>query len=77
MNTQLTNRRQFLKRVGAASILAGTIEASQGLAAEGKEKLALDGGTPVRKTMLSSGAYGPQFYDDVEKQELIEVLQSR
>jgi len=77
MNTQLTNRREFLASVGAASILAGTIGASQGLAAEGQEKLAIDGGTPVRKSMLGSGAFGPQFYDDVEKQELIEVLESR
>jgi 8-amino-3,8-dideoxy-alpha-D-manno-octulosonate transaminase len=77
MNTPLTNRRQFLRSVGAASILAGTIEASQGLAAESKEKLVIDGGTPVRKTPLGSGPYGPQFYDDVEKNELLDVLTSK
>jgi hypothetical protein len=70
MNTQVTNRREFLAgvgAVGAASILAGSIGTSEGLAAEGKEKLAIDGGTPVRKNQLGSGPYGPQFYDDVEK----------
>ena len=80
MNSQETNRREFLATVGAvgaASILAGPIGASEGLAAEGKEKLALDGGTPVRKNMLGTGCYGPQFYDDVEKNELLEVLASR
>ncbi len=46
-------------------------------AAEGAEKLAIDGGTPVRKTPLGSGPFGPQFYDDVEKQELLDVLASR
>ena len=43
----------------------------------GQEKLAIDGGTPVRKTALHSRPYGPQFYDDVEKQELLEVLESK
>jgi 8-amino-3,8-dideoxy-alpha-D-manno-octulosonate transaminase len=73
---QETNRREFLTTVGAvgaASMLAGP----QCLAAEGKEKLAIDGGTPVRKSVLGSGSYGTQFYDDVEKNELLEVLASR
>lgn len=80
MNSQETNRREFLATVGAlgaASILSGSIGASSGLAAEGKEKLAIDGGAPVRKAMLGAGCYGPQFYDDVEKNELLEVLASR
>jgi 8-amino-3,8-dideoxy-alpha-D-manno-octulosonate transaminase len=76
------NRRNFLKTVGAvgaASILAEAGGGPRSLAAEGqgKEKLAIDGGTPVRKKPLHSQPYGPQFYDDVEKQELAEVLQSR
>ncbi|HUT88350.1 MAG TPA: DegT/DnrJ/EryC1/StrS family aminotransferase [Thermoguttaceae bacterium] len=76
----MKNRREFLATVGAAggaSILAGSGGARKSLAAEGKEKLAIDGGTPVRKTPLHSRPYGPQFYDDVEKQELIEVLESK
>ncbi len=80
MNRAMTSRREFLETigaVGAASILAGSGGARAGFAAEGKEKLAIEGGTPVRKSPLHSRPYGPQFYDDVEKQELIDVLESR
>lgn len=76
----MKNRRDFLATVGAAgaaSILVGSGGTGASLAAEGKEQLAVDGGTPVRKGLLSSRPYGPQFYDDVEKQELLEVLDSR
>jgi len=77
MNHPKQNRRQFLASVSAAPILAGSIGASVSLTAEGKEKLAIDGGTPVRKTPLGWKFYGPQFYDDIEKRELVEVLESR
>lgn len=73
-NHKLPNRRQFLETVGAlsaATLLAGAATA------RGAEKLAIDGGSPVRKAALHSRPYGPQFYDDVEKQELIDVLESR
>jgi len=74
------NRREFLATVGAAgaaSMLAGSAGAARSHGAEAQEQLAIDGGTPVRKSMLGSRPYGPQFYDDVEKQELLEVLDSR
>ena len=74
----MKNRREFLSTLGAASVgsmIVGT--ATAGFAAGGKEKLAIDGGTPVRKTPLGYKAYGPQFYNDVEKRELLEVLESR
>jgi 8-amino-3,8-dideoxy-alpha-D-manno-octulosonate transaminase len=80
MNEPMKNRRQFLKTVGvagAASVLAGPSGTGSSQAAEAPEKLAIDGGTPVRKNVLGSRPYGPQFYDDVEKRELIEVLESR
>jgi 8-amino-3,8-dideoxy-alpha-D-manno-octulosonate transaminase len=80
MNEPMRNRREFLATVGAtgaASILVGAGGARRSLAAEGQERLAIEGGTPVRKTPLYSRPYGPQFYDDVEKRELIEVLESR
>ncbi len=76
----MKNRREFLATVGAAggaSILVGAGGTRASLPAEGTEKLAIEGGTPVRKTQLRSRPYGPQFYDDVEKQELIEVLESK
>jgi len=80
MNRAMTNRREFLETigaVGAASMLAGSGGARASFAAEGKEKLAIEGGTPVRTKPLHSRPYGPQFYDDVEKQELLGVLESR
>jgi 8-amino-3,8-dideoxy-alpha-D-manno-octulosonate transaminase len=74
------SRREFLATVGAvgaASVLAGPGGTRRSRAAEAGEKLAIDGGTPVRTSQLHYRPYGPQFYDDVEKQELIEVLESR
>ena len=80
MNMPMKGRREFLATVGAAgtaSIVAGSAKAVASLAAEGGEKLAIDGGAPVRKNQLHYQPYGPQFYDDVEKQELIGVLESK
>lgn len=76
----MKNRREFLSTVGAvggASLLLGLGKTGSGHAAEAAEKLAVDGGTPVRKDTLNPQAYGPQFYDDVERKELLEVLESR
>ena len=70
MHEQKKNRREFLATVGAASaasILVRPGEVRGAAAPEGKSRLAIDGGTPVRKKALSSPPYGPQFYDDVEK----------
>ena len=80
MDLQEANRREFLASLGAAgaaAVLAGSPGGSRAQAAEAIEKLAVDGGTPVRKSVLSTGPTGPQFYDDVEKNELLEVLASR
>lgn len=77
MSQPATSRRSFLQTIGSASILvgAGVPLASHG--AEAEQRLALDGGTPVRTSLLSSRPYGPQFYDEVEKRELIDVLESK
>ena len=75
----MKNRRDFLATVstaGVASIVAGG-GAPRSFAASAAERLAIDGGTPVRKSQLRYRPYGPQFYDDVEKQELIDVLESK
>jgi 8-amino-3,8-dideoxy-alpha-D-manno-octulosonate transaminase len=80
MKAQTTSRRKFLETVGAAgaaSMLAGSLGTRAGLPAEPPEKLALDGGAPVRKDRLGARPYGPQFYDDAEKQGLLDVLESR
>jgi 8-amino-3,8-dideoxy-alpha-D-manno-octulosonate transaminase len=79
MHEPIRTRREFLQTVGAlgaASVFTGSSEARANFA-EGKEKLAIHGGSPVRKSALHSRPYGPQFYDDVEKQELLEVLESK
>ena len=76
----MKSRREFLSTVGAAggaSFLLGFGNTESSRGAEGGEKLAIDGGEPVRKSLLSSRPYGPQFYDDVEKRELLDVLESR
>lgn len=39
--------------------------------------LALNGGTPVRSTMLEARNPGPQYYDDEERREVLDVLESR
>ena len=59
-----------------ASLLAESA-GTQTAAAADPEKLAMDGGTPVRKNLLRHRPYGPQFYDDIEKNGLIEVLESK
>jgi len=77
MSEPVTNRRKFLETIGTASLLMGSGAPLRSLAAGAEQKLALDGGQPVRKNRLGSRPYGPQFYDDVEKRELLEVLESR
>ncbi|MBN1852441.1 MAG: aminotransferase class I/II-fold pyridoxal phosphate-dependent enzyme [Pirellulales bacterium] len=77
MNESQRSRRQFLKAVGASSLIAGVAGAGASLGAEGNEKLAIDGGRPVRKTLLGYQAYGPQFYNEVERREILEVLDSK
>jgi 8-amino-3,8-dideoxy-alpha-D-manno-octulosonate transaminase len=80
MKEPMKNRREFLATVGAvgaASMFVGSGGARTSRAADAPEKLAVDGGTPVRKDHLGSGPFGPQFYDDVEKKELLEALESR
>jgi 8-amino-3,8-dideoxy-alpha-D-manno-octulosonate transaminase len=61
------DRRHFL----AAGAVAASLNASPA------EKLAIEGGAPVRKQPLASRNWGPQFYDDREQRQLTEVLDSR
>jgi 8-amino-3,8-dideoxy-alpha-D-manno-octulosonate transaminase len=80
MNESIRNRREFLATVGsagAASLVAASVPADAHPVAPDVEKLAIDGGAPVRADSLHYRPYGPQFYDDAEKQELIDVLDSK
>src|SRR5213592_607318 len=57
------NRRDF---VGAVGVAAGGATLTS----------AADGGKPVRDTPLVPDYWGPQFYDDQERQQLTEVLET-
>jgi len=78
MFVSTSDRRAFLAKMGilSASVWTGSLGSGEQSPA-GAEKLAVDGGEPVRKEMLAARPYGPQFYDDREKTELIQVLESR
>ncbi len=60
------NRRTFLTATAAAT---GAVHAAPQLAAEG--------GTPVRKQPLRADFFGTQYYDDKERRELMDVLETR
>ena len=70
-------RREFLATVGVLG--AASLWARSGKPGEAADpaKLAVDGGAAVRSSPLRSRPYGPQFYDDVEKKELLDVLESK
>jgi 8-amino-3,8-dideoxy-alpha-D-manno-octulosonate transaminase len=79
-NKRVSNRREFLETVsavGAATLVAGAVGSAAGTAEGADVKLAINGGTPVRKNPLHASSFGPLFYDDAEKKELLEVLESR
>jgi 8-amino-3,8-dideoxy-alpha-D-manno-octulosonate transaminase len=58
------DRRAFLAAAGTAGLAAGSV-------------LGDAGGTPVRETPLQASNFGPQYYDDQERRELTDVLESR
>jgi 8-amino-3,8-dideoxy-alpha-D-manno-octulosonate transaminase len=61
----MLNRRAFL----AAAAAAGTSRAAS--------TLAVNGGKPVRDKRLRADYWGTQYYDSAEKQQLLEVVESR
>ena len=63
----MTNRRKFLVAASAAA----------GVRANAAAKLAIEGGEPVRQSALRADYWGTQFYDDKEKKELLDVLESK
>src|SRR5512133_3790996 len=64
----MIDRRKFL---------AAATTAAAASAATPDAKLAIDGGTPVRKEPLASRNWGPQYYDSAEQGHLNDVLESR
>ncbi len=61
----MVDRRNFLGAAAAAA--AGANAAPQ---------LAVEGGKPVREKPLRADYWGPQYYDDKERQEVVEVLET-
>lgn len=64
----MVDRRTFLAVTAATAVTAS--EASP-------QQLAAEGGTPVRARPLVGPNWGPQYYDEKERQQLEEVLESR
>lgn len=56
------------------TFLGATAAAAAGVPAEAQ--LALEGGKPVREKPLRADYWGPQYYDEKERQELLEVLET-
>ncbi|MGE5567980.1 MAG: DegT/DnrJ/EryC1/StrS family aminotransferase [Rhodospirillales bacterium] len=61
------DRRKFLAASAAAAGARGAYSAPQ---------LAIDGGKPVRDKPLRADYWGPEYYDDKERRELLEVLET-
>src|SRR5258708_19515618 len=62
----MIDRRKFLAAAGAGVT-----------AARAEPALAISGGAPVRTRPLKAGFWGPQYYDEKEQQQLMEVLTTR
>ena len=77
-------RRNFLAAAAGIAPTALLANAAAGTAASmpcpevpAETRLAIDGGTPVRATPLHVYFSGPNFYDDDERRELMDVLEAR
>jgi 8-amino-3,8-dideoxy-alpha-D-manno-octulosonate transaminase len=78
-------RRKFLAAAAGiaptAALMAhaapAAVKASPVVIVPPNGKLAIDGGTPVRATPLHMNFSGPNYYDDEERRELLEVLDGR
>ncbi len=61
-------RRQFMAAAAAVVAVPG---------ASGEEKLAIDGGSAVRQQALANNFWGTQYYDEREREQLLDVLETR
>lgn len=61
----MLDRRKFL----AAGIASAAVS-------QASPQLAVDGGKPVRTTPLSPDFWGPEYYDEKERTQLVEVLET-
>ncbi|HYW44403.1 MAG TPA: DegT/DnrJ/EryC1/StrS family aminotransferase [Bryobacteraceae bacterium] len=63
--------------IARRTFLAATAAAASAAPVASSQQLAADGGTPVRAQPLTGPNWGPQYYDDEERQHLVDVLESR
>ncbi|MBZ5543982.1 MAG: aminotransferase class V-fold PLP-dependent enzyme [Acidobacteriia bacterium] len=78
------DRREFLATAtglaSAAWVTSSGVAGARSVAwspAAAAAPLALDGGPPVRATMLEAKLSGPQYYDDEERHEVLDVINNR
>jgi len=75
------DRRKFLAAATGLASAALLPDGVGGAAARSnpspESKLAIDGGSPVRATLLEAKLSGPQYYDEEERRELVDVLENR
>ncbi len=79
---EILDRREFLAAATGLASTALLAKSAQGSAAPVTHAstagpLALEGGMPVRASMLEAKLSGPQYYDEEEKRELVDVLENR
>ncbi len=63
------------RRFAAAATAAAAAMSTTATATE--EKPAIDGGEPVRSSPLRPGYWGSQYYDEMERAELLDVLEAK
>ncbi len=75
------NRRQFLAAAtglaGSALVAGAAPTAARTAPVPTAAALAMNGGAPVRSTMLEAKLSGPQYYGEEEKQEVLDVINNR
>jgi 8-amino-3,8-dideoxy-alpha-D-manno-octulosonate transaminase len=78
---ECVDRRQFLAAAtglaGSALMAGGALRVAKAAPAAMPEALAMNGGVPVRATPLEAKLSGPQYYDDEEKREILDVINNR
>ncbi len=75
------SRREFVGTTPAATAAAALAASTTAAAPRRYERvdpsqLAINGGKPVRSSRLAAGYFGPQFYDEVEQREVLDVLKT-
>jgi len=76
-NHNLNSKRRSFLATASVLLFARLLTGARREPVAEQQPLALHGGRPVRSTGLSSSYPGTEFYDERERQELVEALESR